>query len=178
MWIIKIIAHWLYFQILRNSFRLFIGDNMAFETWHFSCFTMLFLIISLLCLIFFVLLFDFIFVLLDFFPFGSLPPSITLHIARTWIRPRRTYWNIRLALVNSSAILWNPHLSRALMNGKNDVSHLCPYRHKGYVTSYLLAICIQLFSKTEVANLWCWFPEATKYSQFFENVIANSFLKY
>lgn len=33
--------------------------------------------------------------------------------------------------MNSSAILWNPHLSRALMNGKNDVSHLCPYRHKG-----------------------------------------------
>lgn len=65
---------------------------------------------------------------------------IALHIARTWIRPRRTYWNIRLALVNSSAILWNPHLSRALMNGKNDVSHLCPYRHKGYVISYLLAI--------------------------------------
>lgn len=96
-----------------------------------------------------------------FFPFGF-PPFITLHIARTWIRPRRTYWNIRLALVNSSAILWNPHLSRALMNGKNDVSHLYPYRYKGYVTSYLLAICLQLFIKIQIANLWCWFPGSYK----------------
>lgn len=104
-----------------------------------------FLIISLLCLIFgFIfyfypigfLFFFFFFPLLDFSPF------ITLHIARTWIRPRRKYWNTRLALVNSSAILWNPHLNHALMNGKNDVSHLCPYRHKGYVTSYLLAVCL------------------------------------
>lgn len=100
-----------------------------------------FLIISLLCLIFgFIFYFYpigfFFFSLLDFFPF------ITLHIARTWIRPRRKYWNTRLALVNSSAILWNPHLNHALMNGKNDVSHLCPYRHKGYVTSCLLAICL------------------------------------
>lgn len=94
-----------------------------------------FLIVSLLCLIFW-----FYFCPTGFFPFGFFPPFVTLHIARNWIRPRRTYWNIRLALVNSSAILWNPHLSRALMNGKNDVSHLCPYRHKGYVISYLLAL--------------------------------------
>lgn len=175
MWIIKVVAHWLYFQILRNSLRLlFIGDNMAFETWHFSCFTMLFLIISLLCSYFSVLLFGFLSYWI-FFPFGCLPPPIASHTARTWIRPRRTYWNIRLALVNSSAILWNPHLSRALMSGRNDVSHLCPYRHTGYVTSCLLAICIQLFSKTQVANLWCWFPEATEWWQFFKNVIANNF---
>lgn len=132
---------------------------MAFETWHFSCFSMFFFNHKYACLIFFG--FIFIFVLLGFFPFGF-PPFITLHIARTWIRPRRTYWNIRLALVNSSAILWNPHLSRALMNGKNDVSHLCPYRYKGYVTSYLLAICLQLFSKIQVAYLWCWFPGSYK----------------
>ena len=58
-----------------------------------------------------------------------------LWVARTWIRPRTTYWNTRLALVSSSAISWNPHLNHAQMSGKSGVSHLCPYRHKGYVTA-------------------------------------------
>lgn len=35
------IIQWLHFQILMNS-GLSTGDNMAFETWHFSCFIMFF----------------------------------------------------------------------------------------------------------------------------------------
>lgn len=89
-------------------------SRMALET-QGTFLALTFLRISLLLLLCFVLLF------------------FTLHIGRTWIRPRTTYWNIRLALVNSSAISWNPHLSHAPMNGKSGVSHLCLYRHKGYV---------------------------------------------
>jgi hypothetical protein len=65
-----------------------------------------------------------------------------LHVARTWIRPRRPFWNIRLALVNSSAISWRPHLSLAPVNGRSGGSHLCLSNHKRYVTGCLSALCL------------------------------------
>jgi len=62
-----------------DELLLFIGDNMAFETWHFSCFTMFFFNHKFALSYF--LVFYFCPAGIFFFSFWILP-FVTLHIAR------------------------------------------------------------------------------------------------